>query len=158
MIEELSRTWAGCCCWGRTNEHQLGLPCLYFLFSPLKITAHAAPGVKDRMRNSSFFWKSWKQSPCTGLTCCSLSPAPPPRPVPSFWHCMVSGKGRVKQLLLHCFRALGCSGQHVLNHCAVPKLGRCPSHLGNLSCLSCWNGSVGADFESMYCGRQKAAP
>lgn len=77
---------------------------MHFLFSPLRSTAHSTPGGKDRMSSTSFFWKSWKKNWCTGLTHCLLSAAPPPRSVPAFWHCIVSGKGRVKQPLLLCFR------------------------------------------------------
>lgn len=56
--------------------------------------------------------------------------------------------GREKQLPLLSFRALGCPRQCIFNHCPASELGRCPPHLGNLSCFSCWNRSVCTDLPS----------
>lgn len=138
---------------GSNNSGQ----CLHILFSPLKGTAHAAQVGRTGWEAVVFFSGSpgCKISAFVWFSACHL---------PQLLHdlCLLSGttswlwrEGSASP------PSFQCSGQHKFHHCPASELGRCPPHLENLSCFSCWNRSVCTDFpsfETLSWGRQKAAP
>ena len=74
-------------------------------------------------------------------------------------HCGCEGKGKAASL--PSFQGTGGAQGITYSVTLQPQSGRCLPCLGNLSCFSCWNGSVCMDlpsFESLSWGRQKAAP